>query len=89
MARTNQILNSYHLTVDNELFHLGVESIDFYDIDILVHLAAHSANVPYDSLDNCIYWNVSQPLHMFNSAKTAGVDKFIVTGSCFGMDYPG
>lgn len=56
---------------------------DFYDIDILVHLAAHSANVPYDSLDNCIYWNVSQPLHMFNSAKTAGVDKFIVTGSCF------
>ena len=36
---------------------------DFKDIDILVHLASHSANVPYDTLENCIYWNVTQPLH--------------------------
>ena len=27
-------------------------------IDILVHLAAHSANTPYDTLENCIEWNV-------------------------------
>ena len=56
---------------------------DFKDIDILVHLASHSANVPYDTLENCIYWNVTQPLHMLDVAKQEGVDKFIITGSCF------
>ena len=56
---------------------------DFEDIDILLHLATHSANVPYDSLENCIFYNVSQPLIMFNIAKCAGIKNFVVTGSCF------
>ena len=55
---------------------------DFHDIDVLVHMATHSANVPYDSLESCIHWNVSQPLHMLNSANARG-NKFVVIGSCF------
>jgi len=56
---------------------------DLQGTDLLVHLAAHSANVPYDSLENCIKYNVTEPLKLFKIAKEAGVKKIIVTGSCF------
>lgn len=56
---------------------------DFSGIDVLVHFAAHSANYPYDTLENCIEFNVIQPLQIFREAKKAGVTKIIVAGSCF------
>jgi nucleoside-diphosphate-sugar epimerase len=59
-----------------------VES-DFENVDVIVHLAAHSANVPYDSLLNCIKFNVEEPLKLFEKAVKAGVNNFIVAGSCF------
>jgi nucleoside-diphosphate-sugar epimerase len=49
----------------------------------VVHLAAHSANVPYDTLENCVRWNVLAPLQMFSVAAQAGVQTFIAAGSCF------
>jgi nucleoside-diphosphate-sugar epimerase len=49
----------------------------------VVHLAAHSANVPYDTLENCLCGNVLVPLRMFEQALRAGVKRFIVAGSCF------
>jgi nucleoside-diphosphate-sugar epimerase len=55
----------------------------FRDCKVLVHLAAHSANVPYDTLDNCVRWNVQAPLKMFSVAAQAGISTFIVAGSCF------
>lgn len=60
-----------------------VESKDMEGCDALVHLAAHSANVPYDTLENCIYWNVLVPLALFRKAVEAGVGRFVVAGSCF------
>ena len=54
---------------------------DLKDCDILIHLAAHSANVPYDSLENCLKTNVFDTLNLFNSAYEAGIRKFLVTGS--------
>ena len=51
--------------------------------DAVVHLAAHTANVPYDTLENCIRWNVLAPLKLFRSAISVGIDRFIVAGSCF------
>jgi nucleoside-diphosphate-sugar epimerase len=60
-----------------------VESADFAGYDILVHLAAHSANVPYDNLLNCLNWNLMAPMHLFDQARIAGIDKFLVAGSCF------
>ena len=56
---------------------------DFLGCEVLVHLAAHSANVPYDSIENCIQYNVIDPLIMFRVAKNAGINRFIIAGSCF------
>ena len=55
----------------------------FNGVDVLVHLAAHTPNVPYDTLDRCIYWNVSASLRLALCARSAGVEKFLVAGSCF------
>lgn len=51
--------------------------------EVLVHLAAHSANVPYDTLENCLTQNVLAPLSMFRAASKSGLLRFIVAGSCF------
>jgi nucleoside-diphosphate-sugar epimerase len=56
---------------------------DFEGVDVVVHLAAHTANVPYDTLENCLRWNLVAPLRMANAAQTAGVRRFIIAGSCF------
>lgn len=56
---------------------------DFEGVDALVHLSAHTANVPYDTLENCLRWNLIAPVHMANAAKNAGVKRFIIAGSCF------
>lgn len=55
----------------------------FNGIDVFVHLAAHSANVPYDTLENCLYWNLSAPLKLFDLALKAGIKNYLVAGSCF------
>lgn len=56
---------------------------DLLNIDVVVHLAAHSANVPYDTLENCILKNVIDPLQLFRKAVEARITKFVVAGSCF------
>jgi len=60
--------------------------------DVLVHFAAHSANPPYDSIEKCLYWNLTATLQLFNQAENSGIKKFIIAGSCFeyglsGEDY--
>jgi len=62
---------------------LDVCADDLRGCDGVVHLAAHSANTPYDALENCIYWNVIVPLGLFRQAVNAGVRRFVVAGSCF------
>lgn len=51
--------------------------------DAVVHLAAHSANYPYDSLLRCIDGNLIKPLKFFQSAYDAGIRYFLATGTCF------
>jgi nucleoside-diphosphate-sugar epimerase len=53
------------------------------DCEVLLHLAAHSTNVPYDTLENCLYWNVTASLKLFQSALESGIIKFLVAGTCF------
>ncbi len=60
-----------------------VTAKDFDGVEAVVHLAAHSTNVPYDNLENCLRWNVVAPLHLALIAYNAGVRRFIVAGSCF------
>jgi len=52
------------------------------DIDVVVHLAAHSTNVPYDTLENCLYWNLTVSLRMLERAFQAGVKRFVLAGTC-------
>lgn len=65
---------------------------DFSGCCSLVHFAAHSANVPYDTLENCLEQNVLHPLRLFRTAIKSGIRRYIIAGSCFeygkaGEDY--
>ncbi len=51
--------------------------------DLLLHLAAHTCNPPYDTLAACLHWNVQVPLALAEQARLAGVRRFLVAGSCF------
>ena len=74
-------LNEDPTWLEKEITEVTVN--DLIDIDVVVHLAAHSANVPYDTLENCILKNVIDPLKLFRKAAEAHVTKFVVAGSCF------
>ena len=58
-------------------------SDDLEGCEVMVHLAAHTGNVPYDSLTNCLRWNLIAVLKLFEEARKAGIKRFIVAGSCF------
>lgn len=51
--------------------------------DVLVHLAAHTGNIPYDTLPNCLKWNLAAVLALFEQARLAGIPRYVVAGSCF------
>jgi nucleoside-diphosphate-sugar epimerase len=53
------------------------------DCDVLIHLAAHSVQHPLDTIANCIHWNLTSPLSLFEQARHAGIRRFIIIGSCF------
>lgn len=60
-----------------------IDCKDFDGVDVLLHLASHSVQHPFDSLQNCIRYNVYEPLEMFEKAYQSGVTKYVVSGSCF------
>jgi nucleoside-diphosphate-sugar epimerase len=51
--------------------------------DAFVHLASHTPNPPYDTLSNCLRWNVSASIALAEQALAAGVQRFLVAGTCF------
>ena len=65
----------------------GTYESDYNEIlkgcDVLVHLAAHSTNFPYDTLENCLHWNVISPLKLLQNAENCGIEKFIIIGTGF------
>lgn len=67
--------------VDGDLDQVDVSLLGGFDA--VIHLAAHSANVPYDSLENCLLHNVIKPLAFFRASAKAGIRRFVVAGSCF------
>ena len=60
-----------------------VTSLELRGCNVLVHLAAHSVLFPFDSLANCLHWNLTAVLTLFEQARLAGIRRFIVAGSCF------
>ena len=88
LALRRSILSStrIQLKCEPEWIQIAMEDlgkVHFQRVDGVVHLAAHSPNYPYDSLSNCLHWNLIVPLQMFEKARQAGVSKFLVAGSCF------
>tara|TARA_B100000963_G_scaffold307276_1_gene282224 strand:+ start:8331 stop:9197 length:867 start_codon:yes stop_codon:yes gene_type:complete len=62
---------------------------EFIGCDVFLHLASHSVNVPYDSLENCLYWNLTAPLQLMQRAREVGIRKFIVIGTAFEYGHSG
>jgi nucleoside-diphosphate-sugar epimerase len=60
-----------------------VTANDLGGCDVLVHLAAHTGNVPYDTLPNCLHWNLMVVLALVEQARIAGIRRYVVAGSCF------
>lgn len=61
----------------------GDYSGHLHGVDVLVHLASHTPNPPYAPLDECLYWNVYAALKLARQANEAGVQKYLIAGSCF------
>lgn len=61
----------------------GDYTVYLKSVDVLVHLASHTPNPPYDSLERCIYWNVAASIKLASYAVECGIKNFLVAGSCF------
>jgi nucleoside-diphosphate-sugar epimerase len=66
-----------------------VKAEDLKGCDVLVHLAAHTGNVPYDTLINCLRWNLMAVVALFEEARQAGIRRYVVAGSCFEYGHSG
>jgi nucleoside-diphosphate-sugar epimerase len=51
--------------------------------EVFVHLASHTPNPPYDTLVNCLHWNVQASIGLAEQARDEGITQFLVAGSCF------
>lgn len=80
-SRTRLPLEREPRWVDGQLD--GEFSAELYGCDVLVHLASHTPNPPYGPLESCLYWNVVATVRLFEQARNAGIDRFLVAGSCF------
>ncbi|OWY37863.1 hypothetical protein CEK28_14520 [Xenophilus sp. AP218F] len=49
----------------------------------VVHLASHTPNPPYASLDECLYWNVYATSRLLQQAANQGVKNVLIAGTCF------
>jgi nucleoside-diphosphate-sugar epimerase len=67
--------------INNPLEQVPVTSI--MGCDVLIHFAAHSVHYPYDSLSSCLNANLTAPLCLFETARRAGIRKFLIAGSFF------
>jgi len=81
-SKTKIILSKQTTWVEGDLA-TNFDSSVFQGVDVFVHFAAHSANTPYDTLENCIYWNVNASLKILNQALQAGIKNYLIAGSCF------
>ena len=61
----------------------NLEIRDLEGCNAVIHLAAHTANPPYAKLSECIEENAIGTLHLLKIAKSAGVEKVVIAGSCF------
>ena len=80
-SKTRISLIEEPIWLDKEIDEVNINELEGYDC--VVHLAAHSANTPYDSIENCLEFNLIKSFAFLKKAYKAGVSKFIIAGSCF------
>ncbi len=56
---------------------------DLKEIDVLIHLASQGVVEESDNWESCFQTNVIDSLSLWNQAIEAGVNRFIIIGSCF------
>src|SRR5438552_1919681 len=86
LRRSENSLTRIPLTVEPPWLTKSMRDVDAADLagcDVVLHLAAHTANHPYDTLENCLDWNLIVPLGLFRAAWRAGINRFVVAGTCF------
>lgn len=62
-SKTRISLDQQPAWLDRQLDDVSAKQLE--GCDVLVHLAAHTGNVPYDSLANCLRWNLMAVLTLF------------------------
>ena len=80
-SKTKIFLKDEPIWLNKKLSEIKAAELENYDG--LIHLAAHSANVPYDTLENCLKVNLFDSLKFLKKAHRAGIKNFIIAGSCF------
>jgi nucleoside-diphosphate-sugar epimerase len=80
-SRTRMALAREPQWIDGELD--GDHAAALKGCEAFVHLASHTPNPPYDTLERCLYWNVFAALKLAAQAREAGIARFLVAGSCF------
>jgi nucleoside-diphosphate-sugar epimerase len=80
-SRTRLELPRQPYWIDGELD--GEHGAALQGCEVLVHLASHTPNPPYDTLERCLYWNVWASIRLAEQARAAGVSRFLIAGSCF------
>ncbi len=80
-SQTRIPIDQQPVWLDCQLDEVAAEEL--HGCEVLVHLAAHTGNVPYDSLASCLRWNLMAVLDLFEQARLAGIRRFVVAGSCF------
>lgn len=80
-STTRVVLNREPRWIDGPLDGDYTEQLK--ECDFFVHLASHTPNPPYDTLANCLYWNVNASIQLAEQARLAGIRQFLIAGSCF------
>jgi nucleoside-diphosphate-sugar epimerase len=86
LRRTNKSIPRISLSEQPQWLDRQLDQVTSEELkgcDVLVHLAAHTGNVPYDNHINCLTWNLIKVMELFEQARVAGIKQFIVAGSCF------
>lgn len=69
--------------INSRLEDFEISKIKNLKIDTLVHLASHSANHPYDSIEKCIDVNVVSSLRFIDKVYNYGIRNFFIAGTGF------
>ena len=79
--KTKILLNKEPNWIDSS--YAEITPTQFQNSDVLIHLASYGVVKKDVSINSCIQNNVIGPLKLLETARKAGIKKYIIIGSCF------